>query len=106
MLMLARYGNELPVTDPELTEAQIKNVSSILFHRAGNSSSSKQASRWQTQLTYMIEFMSNEKSFADAISNSHHKWFQNNSQETDHQTSFPAPLQLSRQCKANRQDDW
>jgi hypothetical protein len=47
MFMLARYGNKLPGTDPVLTEAQIKNVFSIISHRASSNSSSEQASQWQ-----------------------------------------------------------
>jgi hypothetical protein len=47
MLTLARYGNKLPGTDPELTEAQIKSIFSILSHRAASNSSFEQASQWR-----------------------------------------------------------
>jgi hypothetical protein len=67
MLTLARYGNKLPGIEPPLTEDQIKKT---IFHSF--------PPKWQQQfvrsgqhlattlLTDIIEFMSNEKSFADA----------------------------------------
>jgi hypothetical protein len=67
MLTLACYGNKLPGNDPLLTEQQIKKC---IFHSF--------PSKWQQQfirsgqqvsttiLSDIIEFMSNEKSFADA----------------------------------------
>jgi hypothetical protein len=67
MLTLARFGNKLPGIEPPLTEDQIKNC---IFHSF--------PPKWQQQfirsgqrvantpLSEIIEFMSNEKSFADA----------------------------------------
>jgi hypothetical protein len=67
MLTLARYGNKLPGSEPPLTEQQIKKC---IFHSF--------PLKWQQQfirsgqqvattiLSDIIEFMSNEKSFADA----------------------------------------
>jgi hypothetical protein len=67
MLTLARYGNKLPGTDPELTEAQVKKC---IFHSFPQSWQQQFIRTGQsvanTQLSDMIEFMSNEKSFADA----------------------------------------
>lgn len=67
MQTLARFGNKLPGIEPALTEDQIKNC---IFHSF--------PAKWQQQfirsqlnvrntpLSQIIEFMANEKSFADA----------------------------------------
>jgi hypothetical protein len=67
MLTLARYGNRLPGTDPGLSELQIKKC---IFHSFPQSWQQQFVRTGQhvatTQLSDIIEFMSNEKSFADA----------------------------------------
>jgi hypothetical protein len=67
MLTLARYGNRLPGTDPGLSELQIKKS---IFHSFPQSWQQQFVRTGQhvatTQLSDIIEFMSNEKSFADA----------------------------------------
>jgi hypothetical protein len=69
MLTLARYGNRLPGTDPQLTELQVKKC---IFHSFPQSWQQQFVQMGQhvamTQLSDILKFMSNEKSFADAKS--------------------------------------
>jgi hypothetical protein len=67
MLTLARYGNRLPGTEPPLTDLQVKKCIFHSFPQAWQQQFVRTGQHVATpQLSDIIEFMSNEKSFADA----------------------------------------
>jgi hypothetical protein len=69
MLTLARYGNKLPGTEPPLTDEQVKKCIFTSFPLAWQQQFIRSGQRVATTaLADIIEFMSNEKIFAD----SHH----------------------------------
>jgi hypothetical protein len=67
MLTLARYGNKLPGNEPELTDEQIKKCIFSSFPLTWQQQYIRSGQRVAaTPLSDIIEFMSNEKIFADA----------------------------------------
>jgi hypothetical protein len=67
MLTLARYGNKLPGTEPVLTDDQVKKCIFSSFPLTWQQQYIRSGQRVaNTSLSDIIEFMSNEKIFADA----------------------------------------
>ena len=67
MLTLARYGNKLPGNEPVLTDDQVKKCIFSSFPLTWQQQYIRSRQRVaNTPLSDIIEFMSNEKIFADA----------------------------------------
>jgi hypothetical protein len=67
MLTLARYGNKLPGNDPALTDEQVKKCIFQSFPAKWQQQFIRSGQRVaNTPLSDIVEFMSNEKSFADS----------------------------------------